>query len=72
MYWFYLLVINGGVPPGVATGVKLDVPNKLHKNENFNFVVKTVVIQYSKTFPENWDSKVPSIGTLLAYVMTMA
>ena len=25
-----------------------------------------------KTFPENWDSKAPSIGTLLAYVETTA
>ena len=23
-----------------------------------------------KTFPENWDSKVPSVGTLLAYLET--
>ena len=26
----------------------------------------------SKTFPENWDSKAPSVGTLLAYLETMA
>ena len=25
-----------------------------------------------KTFPENWDSKAPSIGTLLVYVETTA
>ena len=25
-----------------------------------------------KTFPENWDSKAPSIGTLLAYLETTA
>ena len=25
-----------------------------------------------KTFPENWDSKAPSIGTFLAYVETTA
>jgi hypothetical protein len=24
-----------------------------------------------KTFPENWDSKAPSVGTLLAYLETM-
>ena len=23
-----------------------------------------------KTFPENWDSKAPSVGTLLAYLKT--
>ena len=26
----------------------------------------------TKTFPENWDSKAPSVGTLLAYLVTMA
>jgi hypothetical protein len=25
-----------------------------------------------KTFPENWDSKAPSVGTLLAYLETKA
>ena len=25
-----------------------------------------------KTFPENWDSKAPSVGTLLAYLETTA
>ena len=26
----------------------------------------------AKTFPENWDSKAPSVGTLLAYLETTA
>ena len=26
----------------------------------------------TKTFPENWDSKAPSVGTLLAYLETTA
>ena len=27
---------------------------------------------HHKTFPENWDSKAPSVGTLLAYLGTTA
>jgi hypothetical protein len=30
------------------------------------------MITLIKTFPENWDSKAPSVGTLLAYLGTMA
>ena len=30
------------------------------------------IIVATKTFPENWDSKAPSVGTLLAYLETTA
>ena len=30
------------------------------------------VIDVAKTFPENWDSKAPSVGTLLVYLETTA
>ena len=29
-------------------------------------------VRFSKTFPENWDSKAPSVGTHLAYLQTTA
>ena len=31
-----------------------------------------IQVAQSKTFPENWDSKAPSVGTLLAYLETTA
>ena len=34
--------------------------------------VKTFAMVANKIFPENWDSKAPSVGTLLAYLGTMA
>ena len=30
------------------------------------------IMAFTKTFPENWDSKAPSVGTLLAYLETTA
>ena len=30
------------------------------------------VVYVAKTFPENWDSKAPSVGTLLVYLETTA
>ena len=30
------------------------------------------IVDSAKTFPEKWDSKAPSAGTLLAYLETMA
>ena len=32
----------------------------------------TYQILLTKTFPENWESKAPSVGTLLAYLKTTA
>ena len=31
-----------------------------------------LLVLFFKTFPENWDSKAPSVGTLLAYLETTA
>ena len=33
---------------------------------------KEKLVLFFKTFPENWDSKAPSVGTLLAYLETTA
>ena len=34
--------------------------------------IQNYQIILTKTFPENWDSKAPSVGTLLAYLETTA
>ena len=44
-----------------------------HGTFNLNFECSNLLLDmHSKTFPKNWDSKAPSIETLLAYVETMA
>ena len=35
-------------------------------------VGQTMELDKTKTFPENWDSKAPSVGTLLAHFETTA
>ena len=49
--------------------------NTTQKVSAYIFQIGPVLVSLllsSKTFPENWDSKAPSVGTLLAYLETTA
>ena len=52
-------------PPGGAGGIPQQPP--------FRYPLSEYLPQgTAKTFPKNWDSKAPSVGTFLAYLETTA
>ena len=61
------LILNGADVNYGTVQLSMSLPN----NSNHQIYQYFLIVK-SKTFPENWDSKVPSVGTLFAYLETTA